>query len=68
MAEYIIESELLDNLGSELSAISETLLSYEIRLRDEGKSEAADRIFWRRRSLAEYREILAEVPALGAIQ
>jgi len=68
MAEHIIESELLDNLGGELSAISDTLLSYEERLRNEGKSEMADRIFWRRRALAEYREVLAEVPALGVIQ
>lgn len=68
MAEHIIESELLNNLRGELSAISDTLLSYEARLRNEGKPEMADRIFWRRRALAEYREVLAEVPALGAIQ
>lgn len=68
MADHIIESDLLNNLGGELAAISDTLLSYEIRLREEGRQEHADRIFWRRHALAEYREALGEAPALEAAQ
>ncbi|GBQ89107.1 hypothetical protein [Asaia krungthepensis] len=68
MAGHFIESDLLDNLGGELVAISDTLLSYEIRLRGEGKSEQADRISWRRRSLAEYREALREAPVMEVAQ
>lgn len=60
MEQRQVDASLLADVCQELKATNEMLANYEYRLRNDGKREEAERIYWKMRSNVELREAVQE--------